>query len=519
MAALIIGCPDPVNSSTPEPTPDPTPPTTPTPLTPPAGSTSLPSSDFMTKLGDATYYEIPSTGLTVSGAATFTVSATKKLKFTGDLTLDAGSFIVFKSKDSIEGSGKIKGAAAQVIIAGDGLAAALADATSAKIVPFFTGTALPTGSDIGIDGSVTIGTEDSAPASANAIAKIKNSDLAGKNLYVFGDLTVTGEVTAASIYVTGKVTATDKKITTTNLTVKQGATAIGALTNTAAATFTFDGATTIGIFTPGEGGTTIAGAGAVTITTALSITGTNTVKITNTGGVTLSGETATIIAPNLTVTKAKITGVAAGVTIPGSTDITIPTGASIATTTETGSQIVAGGTDNKVTLTKATLGPGTYTGAADGLTLGATTEVTVDAGEVKIAGAGVLKFNDTADSTLILKAGAKLDVAVGGDITGNAHANVTLLVGTSATPTEGTNKAVTKVAGPPAVWTVTTASEFSAGTGNANVPIVLGKIQFALTGGATAEAGGDATAGAGTLTAGAGTALTLAGPHPSVPTL
>jgi hypothetical protein len=377
IGVLITGCPDPVN--------DPPPP-------PPGGGgetgeptqlgANLGIADFKTTLGKAGTYEVPSGGTTVAseaGADTIIVEATTKLKLSDDLILPGGTTIVFKSKDSIiEGAGKIRrvdgggpnGPPPPIKVVADASKKAIAE-TSATFIPLFnTGTTLPTGDHIGVIGNLTITADETkAAASATEAAKIKVGDLtATKNLYVLGDLTVdagvpdTG-VSAASIYVTGKITATGEKITTNKLRVSQ--------------------ASTIGTLTPGADGVTIEGIGAVTITNALSITS------------------------NLKVTKAKIIG-SGGVVIPPTNGaLTIPTGGSIAA--EADATIVAGtvvsGTTNGVTFTKATLGPGTYTPATDGLRLGTSTTLTVnDGGSVAVAGTGKLIAGTDTNKVTLTKA-------------------------------------------------------------------------------------------------------------------
>jgi hypothetical protein len=221
------------------------------------------------------------------------------------------------------------------------------------------------------------------------------------------------------------------------------------------------------------------------------------VKITNTGGVTLNSETT--IAANLKVTKVKITGVATGVVINSdATSIVVPASAGIATTTETGSKIVAGSGTTLVTLTKASLGPGTYTAGTADLTLGASTTVEVaSGGVVEIAEGATLKLtNDT--SLLKVLAGGAVDVkTAGGDIikVEGSQTGITFV----AKKSSDSSASKWKITGTAPNFTVQIDSD-----GNTDAAI-LGKIQVTGSTSDAAIAGTTATAAAGKLTAGTDT--------------
>jgi hypothetical protein len=318
------------------------------------------------------------------------------------------------------------------------------------------------------------------------------------------NLTPSGKVKAGTLDLTGNFATS---ATTDALIVTGAATINGNVSGTGAAIFTFNGTTKItGTFTPGAANTVIAGEGKVTLEGALGDTSTNTVIIKNIGGVTLTQPTT--IAANFKVTKATITGdTTDGVTIKStnSSAVELKTGASIVITE---GPIVFGSGANTITFTKTTLDVGTYTATATGLTLGSATTLTVnEGGTATIAGAGVLTFDDTIASILVLEPNATISVlAATGDITGSARTKVTLLVADSGTPTAGTNKAVSAVG---TAWKVTTAGSFD---GGGAATVTLGKIKFVLANVTTATDGANAdTDAAGSLTAGPGTALTLAG--------
>jgi hypothetical protein len=302
------------------------------------------------------------------------------------------------------------------------------------------------------------------------------------------------------------VTVTLGTATANALTVEGAATITGTLAGTGDTTgsvITFNGETTVDTFTSGLPSTVIAGSGKVTIANHLVDTGTNTILIKNTAGVTLDSATETLITSQFKVKKATIFGDTAG------TGVTIKQDATSAITLGAGSKIITNdggsivfGTANTVTLTKATLGPGTYTPAAGGLTLTTGTVEIASGGGVVIAGTGALKF---ADNTAILKVASSgfVDVSTDGDIDNPTTDRTTIKF--RATTSNGTASK----------WDITgTAPNFTvviSQTGNSGIAI-LGKIQF--TGNATntdANAGAASTAAAGKLTAGAGTCFIITG--------
>jgi hypothetical protein len=282
---------------------------------------------------------------------------------------------------------------------------------------------------------------------------------------------------------------------------------IGTIAGGAAAnvfTFNKDGST-VGTFTSGNAGTVIAGNGEVTITAALTDTSTNTVIIKNTKGVILTATNT--IAANIKVTKAKIVGSTAGgggVTIQSTaTDIEVHDDESI--TVSGDGTIVAGASTNIITITKAVLGPGKYTGAAAALTLSGNAVITVkDGGTVNIAGTAVLKLTAGGDK-VVLKEGGTLAVAAGAAIDDVAGSYTAARFGVyEASDTGFTTAKKTLVAG-----TVVTTTD---GTG-ADSDIILGLIKFTLAN-SEAERDGEAAGGsaaAGSVKAGAATVVVFTG--------
>ena len=387
---IMTGCPDPVNTETP-------PNNTTTDETKPLGTTGtdLKVSDFKSKLTDTAKYEVPSGGLTVDTSDTFTVPATKKLKFTGDLTLPAGSIIIFKSKDSVEGSGKIKGSAAPgvTIIGPSDLSAIKGD--NATFVPLHTGATLPTGDYIGVDGNLTISAAATAAATATAAANIKNVDLtATKNLYVIGTLTVSADVSAASITVLGSTNSTPNGIEAT-ATISAALDVAGAVSSTKAITIT--GASKIGgkleLKGTGTDGNLTAN-GALTVGGTASITGTLTDSATSANTITFNGTAATIGAYT---TKAT----ASATTFAGSAPLTITTLTDIASA----STVTFNGTSG-TTIT------GAVTTNTDGLTIAGTGAVTLSAKPV-VATSKLLSITNTGGVTL----SDGIEIAVAGGLT------------------------------------------------------------------------------------------------------
>ena len=318
-----------------------------------------------------------------------------------------------------------------------------------------------------------------------------------------------GTITAGSLDLAGNLAAA----TGTAVTVKGAAKITGTLSNGAAATvFTFDGPTTVtGQFTPGAANTEIAGKGAVTFTAALGDTSANTVIIKNTGGVTLTAENT--IADNVVATNVTIIGGNTGVTIKSDgTALTVNSNESIIVP-PTGGSIVAGASTDTVTITGATLKPGTYTGAATGLSTIGEIEV-AGAGKIDIAGNGDLALTAAATKVVLL-AGATIDVKAATGKFGEAtQTNTKVTVGTAAAPTTPT-KATVENSG--TTWTVTTDIT---GTNISAVGkrIFLGAFALDFDGtndveedACIASTANEGTAAAGKIVAGTGTAITFIG--------
>jgi fibronectin-binding autotransporter adhesin len=321
-------------------------------------------------------------------------------------------------------------------------------------------------------------------------------------------LTDGGTLTAGSLNLAGDLTV--GTATTGAVTVNGDAKIGGTLTcGTGAAVLAFNGVTSIKTLTQGTNGATIGGSGAVTITDALTGTDTSNVTITNTTGVTLTA--ANTLAANLVATKATIVGdTTTGVTIKSdATDITVPTDATITVSGE-GSSIVAGGTPPQVSIAGATLKPGKYTGATDGLTIDDTAggEIEVD-GTIDIAGAGDLKFNKAA-AKVTLKAGGSIDVKVNtGKFGASTLTNTTITVENSDDPGNAT-KATKNGTSPD--WTVTT-EPVATGTGVSLAEIILGKLKLPVSTNAlnATACTGESSGAIGKLTAGTKTVIIFAG--------
>jgi hypothetical protein len=334
---------------------------------------------------------------------------------------------------------------------------------------------------------------------AEAVTGITGAIAIGGNATFSNTLTTgTGAVTVGSLEVTGAAS-----LGAGGLTVNGAAEFKSTLTNAAASTATFNGATTIDTYTSGGAATVIAGTGSVTIAKTLGDISTNTVVIKNTGGVTLTAEST--IASDIKATKATIKGVAAGLTIGGTT-LKIPANGSIDVTAE-GASIVTTGTANKVTITGATLKAGIYTGTDGRLSLSTTAEIEVaDGGMIEIAGAGNLELTG-ATSKVVLKEGGAIDVkADTGNFGEASQTDTKVTVAASSAPT-ATKATITEA--PTKVWTVTSVG--TGGTGATN--IILGTLKLAITGTSDVNAvvGASDSGAVGKLITGTGTVITFIG--------
>jgi hypothetical protein len=325
-----------------------------------------------------------------------------------------------------------------------------------------------------------------------------------------GDLTVTGTLTTGSGVATigGALDVTGAASFGGNLDVTGEASFESTLTNTAEAAFTFGDATTVtGVLTPGAA-LTIAGEGAVTHTASLGDTSTNNVIIKNTEGVTLTA--ANTLAANLVATKATIVGdTTTGVTIDADATgaFTVPANAYI--TVPADGSIVAGASDNAITIAGAKLKPGTYTYTASGtkLSLGTTAEIEVDGG-IEIAGAGDLELTLAATS-VVFNENSYLDVQ---DATGSFGEGTQTNTKITVAGTLSKAKVEKDAAGD--IWTVSadgTGTDISAAASN----IVLGTLalDFVGTSAVTNDpcANADTAAAPGKLVTGTDTTITFIG--------
>jgi hypothetical protein len=337
-------------------------------------------------------------------------------------------------------------------------------------------------------------------------------------LNVGGDLSVGGIFTvgAGDVTVDGglAVSGTYAVSLGGDLTVGGTATLGGVFGNTAAASATFNGATTIaGAVTSDTGGLTIAGTGAVALTSSTGVTLTKNMTVKNTGGVTVAGAidlSTALKATGVTVKGESGTGVVMGtdshtaITLPATTSITVPVGGSVVAGDETGKVTILGG---------AVLKAGTYT-ATDvktaTLTLGANAVLEVqDGGSIAISAAspdeGQIVLADNTSKIFLLAGGSFAAGAKGTIIkNGGTMTGVTLTVGTTDKPGVAT-KAVVSTAG--TVFTVTTEA-----TTGVTGDVIVGVIKWVTgTDPVSAKAGVDPTTGAaaGSIKAGAGTTLTI----------
>jgi hypothetical protein len=341
---------------------------------------------------------------------------------------------------------------------------------------------------------------------AEAVAGITGAvSIAGSATFEDALTTGAGAVTVGSLTVEG----TNATSLGGNLTVGGTASFGGTLGNTAASIATFNGTTTVtGAVTTGTGGLTIAGKGAVTLA-EVPVTTTVGLTVKSTGGVTLTPETT--IAANIVATKAVIKGTdAAGTPIKSDgTSIVVGAGNSIAVTGE-GSSIVVGGSVKPVTITGATLKPGTYTGTDGKLSLSTTAVIeVVSGGKIEITGEGDLELTMAA-TKVVLNAGSSLDVLAATGKFGEATQTDTKI--TVAAATDATTATKAKVDADSTTWTVTTDET---GTDiSASDKIVLGTLTLDFDG--TNEVSVDAcavsgTAAAGELIVGADTVITFIG--------
>ncbi|MDR0637796.1 MAG: hypothetical protein LBG27_02655 [Spirochaetaceae bacterium] len=432
----------------------------------------------------------------IGGTAKATVLGSKTVYILGtltnaDATLDLSTATGVKPLGSISSSANIKLAATTLLGNLTVTGAATLTTTNAVDVKgtLTTGTgAVTLGGNLTVGGNAVIGGALAGPTSSATI-------------------TFNGATASIASYTAKAVASKDTFAGKAVLT-------IGTLTDIASESeVVFNGPTTVTkMFTPGTSGAIIAGSGAVTFTAALGATTDNNVTVKNTGGVTLTAKNT--IATNIDATKVTIKGSDTGVIIDSdAASITVNASESITVPADGG--VVAGGTTDKVTITGATLKPGTYTGTTGKLALSANTEIEVaDNGAIEIAGTGDLNLTEST-SKVVLNAGGAIDVKAATGKFGEATQTETkVTVGTAANPSTATKAAVVKA---DTVWTVTTDA---AGT-DISAPadkIILGTfaVDFAGTSNvdvdpciaATADS---KTAAAGKLVAGAGTAITFIG--------
>jgi hypothetical protein len=195
----------------------------------------------------------------------------------------------------------------------------------------------------------------------------------------------------------------------------------------------------------------------------------------------------------------------------GADNIVVPAGGSIAVTGADTNTIEAG---TLISLTKATLGPGTYTAVANKLTLGTNTELTVNAGGVlSISGeTGVLDLTAATSKVRILPTGKVSVLDAAGKISdGETITNVKLFAGASTSVDTAVKSAMT-VSDSDSDNTLFTLKKD--GTGNNDVLAILGDTEFKGDTGPTpggVSATSDDTAAAGSLKAGDDTVLTITG--------
>jgi hypothetical protein len=497
---------------------------------------------------------ISGSGLTQLDAGVIFISSQKELILDGDLTLDSDGILMLESADSLSGSGEFK---TGTVVADESIDGNIDDAT---LVPLYAKGDLAKYEDLaafGVLGDTKVGATSSADIDIGdlsedsleiyVIGKLTVSgDLSGKTSIAFtatdnvtindaaefeGAVTSAKDITASVVdAITGDVTARGK-VTFTAAQAAIGALTAGSLEATALTTsgpVGITGATTItGAFEPGANVTfngltsitgevapttniELAGTGFVTLGAIDTTAGTIAFKNTHANGVRLNAPSTALATGNLVATAGvAIKGGTNGVTVGGAN---LAVGASASVDVSSGS-IVAGTGGNTVTITKATLGEGTYAGAAAALTLTTKGEIVVaDDGEVAILGTGVINLSE-ALTKIILTANGRLRAAIGGDILDTDHASVKLTVGTTLLPNTPA-KALVASTGTPLVWTVT--EDTGGDTGSAGNPIV-GKIRWVIDGTSAVDAavgsdadgnGGDAI---GTLKAGTGTTITITG--------
>jgi hypothetical protein len=358
-------------------------------------------------------------------------------------------------------------------------------------------------------GGISIGGDAEFADAAVTFAGTGATRIAGKTAFTKA-LTTAGQLSVRGTFsVTGKATLGG------NLTVGGTADFQGELVNTAESVATFNGVTTItGKVTPDSNSLAIAGTGAVTLAAAPDLT--NGLTIKNTAGVTLVE--ATTIAANIVATNVTIKGDATTGTVlkTGNIDLTVAEDNRITVTGET-AKIVAGGSSNKVTITGAVLKAGAYTGTDGKLSLGDTTEIEVNGGQIVIAGSGELELTEVT-SKVVLNANSALDVlSVSGKFGEATQEETKITVAAADVPATPTKAGVVKA---PALaeWTVTTDGSTGVDISDAESKIILGTFAVDFDGTSAVNAdecvaatADSKTAAAGKLVAGAGTIITFTG--------
>jgi hypothetical protein len=483
-------------------------------------------------VGDVTVSTaVAPTALKVSGNLTATAAITGDVDVEGDVTAGgvidgavvAGGTVIFTAAQpnldalkaaSVTATGLAVSVAGNIDVAGPINAAALTTSGGGDLT---AGSLTATGA-VTIDGALGGGSVTITGANDLRAASIDLGNLsAEQNVTVTGDLKVDG-----GLYVTGKLTLGG------DLTVRGLPSSLGGndevADNEAAvlegdveiagpSTFTFDCFATMisGGITLG-GALTIAGDGTVFLESALPDTSTHNIIIKNRGGVAIAAESrigANLVAKGLSVLSGGedvVINSGAALTVPGLAGILVPDDGFL----------VAGDGTNKVTISGAFLGGGTYNAAAAAaatLKLAADTQIQVlSDGKIEIGtgtDAAQIVLTEATSMILLFDGGELVAAHEDSDIIGtslNNQTDIVLNVRNASPP--GADGYMTFTTSNP--WKVT----YSESSQGASIQVaVVGNIQWTLDQNNNTGINGAASGAksAGTLKSGADTMLTISG--------